>query len=515
MKADVLIIGAGPVGLTMAVELARYGVSVRIVDKAARRREQSRAIVIWSRTVELLDRAGCGPELLAAGMKVIAANIIAGGKTLSRIDLGGVDNARSFALMLSQSETERMLEERLNGLGVQVERGVELTTFAVKATHGVVATLCLSDRSVQKVESLWMIGCDGAQSKVRQGLRMVFTGDAQPSRWFMADVRLSGEREPGEIDLSLHSDGLLAILPINRDLCRVMADVGPSVTGKEATDPTLSELQALLDSRGCQGITAFDPEWLASFHSNERKVAKYRAGRIFLAGEAAHVHSPTGAQGLNIGIQDAVNLAWKLALVCNRICPEEPLLDSYHSERSAVCDQILKNSSKLKPIAILRGEVKQSVSNRIASLLFGVASASNATGDEVTEIDYPDSLLTAQGSSFRSGPMPGEMAPIRKGELPFGAGDRPRFALCAGVSTRKDEAPNLVEVYKDILEQEVRAPFADGGLWLVRPDGYVALSAGRNDWDKVAAYLDQIHRGRRLMRGAAMLPTWMRPREAS
>jgi 2-polyprenyl-6-methoxyphenol hydroxylase-like FAD-dependent oxidoreductase len=499
----------------MAVELARYGVPVRIVDKAARRRDPSRAMVVWSRTVEQLDRAGCGPELSAAGMKVTAANIVAGEKTIGRIDLGGVDNARSYALMLSQSETERLLEERLNELGVQVERGVELTTFASKGSQGVIATLSMSDRTVQRVESSWMIGCDGAQSKVRQGLRMVFTGDAQPSRWFMADVRLSGEREPGEIDVSLHSDGMLAILPITPDLYRVMADVGPSNTAKASTDPTLSEVQALLDNRGFQGTTAFAPEWLTAFHSNERKVAKYRAGRVFLAGEAAHVHNPTGAQGMNTGIQDAINLAWKLALVCHRICPEEPLLDSYHSERSAVCDEILKNSSKLKPIAILRGEVKQSVRNRIASLLFGAASASNAAADDVTEIDYPDSPLTAQGASFRSGPMPGALAPVRKCELPFGAGDRPRFALCADVSTKEDEAPNLVEIYKDILEQEVRAPFADGGLWLVRPDGYVAMSAGRNDWDKVAAYLDQIHRGRRLMRGATMLPTWMRPRETS
>ena len=507
MNTEALIVGAGPVGLTMAIELARYGVSVRIVDKAPRRAEQSRALVVWSRTLELLDRAGCGAALAAAGFEVTAANILAGGKSIGRIDLGGDDTAHPYALMLPQCETERLLEAHLNGLGVQVERSIELTTFVI-GTDRVDTSLRKIDGSVDKVQSLWIIGCDGAQSKVRDCLRRVFIGDAQPTRWILADVRITGEREPGEIDVAWHADGMLAILPITRERCRVMADVGPSQSAKGAANPTLDEVQALLEKRGRRGLTASQPDWLAAFHVNERKVANYRASRVFLAGDAAHVHNPAGAQGMNLGMQDAINLAWKLALVHHRICADEPLLGSYNSERSAVAERVLKGVvSKANPLAMLRGEVKQSIRNHIAALLIGAAPARNSPADVVTEITYPDSPLNLPGPQFRTGPAAGR-APVRTGESPFGAGDRPKFALCADASSC-EQAAALAEIYKDLLEAEVRAPFAEGGLWLVRPDGYVAVSVNRDEWDTITAYLDQIHRGRRLILRALEQPSWM------
>ncbi len=428
-------------------------------------------------------------------MQVTCANIIAGRKTIGRIELSGVATPHPYALMLPQSETERLLEEHLNRLGVSIERDVELTTFQ-ESGDGVVSVLRHSDGKQERVESAWLAGCDGAHSTVRHGLRMVFTGDTQPSSWILADVHLAGLREPGEIEVSWHADGVLAIFPFSHDRYRVIADVGPSVANQRHRETSLNEVQSILDERGSGAVTASDPQWLSVFHINERKVEHYRSGRVFLAGDAAHVHSPAGGQGMNTGMQDAFNLAWKLALVCRGRAAAELLLGSYSAERSAVGEQVLKSAGRLTSLALLRGDLRQSLRNHIASVIFGFAPIRNAMADAMTElsIEYPDSPLNGKASHFTEHPVPGERAPVREGDLPFGTGASPKFALCADLSEPKAKisADVLVGLYRGLLEEHIRGPFSEGGIWLVRPDGYVALSAGRDGYDEVAAYLDRI-----------------------
>ena len=499
MEAEVLIVGAGPVGLTLAVELARYGVTVRIVDKAAQRSDKSKALAVWSRTLELLDRSGCAATLVAAGKQVAAANIVAGGKTIGRVELGGVKSPHPYALMLPQSETERLLEAHLNGLGVQVERGLKLVRFTDRA-DSVTATLRHYDGSEEKIQSQWLVGCDGAHSAVRDGMRMVFTGDTPPCTWVLAEVRLQGLRNPGEIEVGWHADGMLAIFPIAGERYQVIADMGPSQTAEGQPDPALSDVQALLDKRGRGGVRASEPGWLTKFRVNERKVENYRRGHVFLAGDAAHVYSPAGAQGMNTGMQDAFNLAWKLALVCRGICAEEPLLDGYSSERSEVGEQVLKTTGRIASLALVHGDLKQTMRNYIASLVFGFSPARSAMADTISEvsIEYPHSPMNVQGSKLFQHPAAGERVPMREGEAPIGAGDRPRFVLCADISevTARSAAAVLVGLYGQLAEETVRAPFGEGGMWLVRPDGYVALATRAGEWDDVAAYLDRLARRR-------------------
>lgn len=513
MRTEVLIAGAGPVGLTLALELSRYGVSVRIVDKAPARNDKSRAVVLWSRTLELLERSGSSEVLVAAGTQAKAANIVTGGRTIGRIELDGADTPFPFALMLPQSETERLLEEQLNKLGVKVERDIELASFTAD-TDKIAATLRRSGKNEESVESLWLVGCDGARSNVRQGLHMVFTGDAQPSTWILADVGLRGVRDVDEIQVGWHSDGILAIFPMGHGRWRIIADAGSSQSAGPPPDPTLDEVQSVLDKRFA-GLWAYDPTWLSSNYVNERKVVKYRSGRVFLAGDAAHVHNPAGGQGMNTGIQDAVNLAWKLALVCRGICTEEPLLDSYSAERSAVGEHVLKNTGRLTSLAILRGDVRQSIRNHVASILFGFEPLRSAMADTFSalSIGYADSPLNVQGPIYPTGPEPGQRASIRTGEPPFGVGDRPLFALCADVTedAARRSASVTAGLYRDLIEEDVRAPFTPGGVWLVRPDGYVAFSARATEWDRVAAYLDGMDWQRRLIQRAATWSTWMRP----
>lgn len=490
MKADVLVIGGGPVGLTMAAELARYGLSVRLIEKMAQRTDKSKALVLWSRTLELMDRMGCTSSFVDAGFKVTAANITSGVKQLARIELGGVETPYPYALMIPQSETERLMAQHLESLGVHVERNLELVKFS-ESEKGIHSILRHADGCEEVVESSWLVGCDGAHSTVRHQLGMEFLGNTLSSDWILADVHLRGVPVPGEISVMWHSEGALVLFPITENRYRIVADVGTATGAERRVAPTLEEVQVILDRRGPGGITASAPIWLASFRINERKVADYRAGRVFLAGDAAHIHSPAGGQGMNVGMQDACNLAWKLALVSRGECAETPLFESYSLERSAVGDQVLKGAGRLTVIATMRGGIKQSIRNHLASLVFGLRPVQEMMADAMTEVSigYPDSPLSVQGGSIHCGPRAGQRAPIREGETPVGAGDTPRFAIFAKPDER---ASALRAKYPNLLEENVRSPFQPGGLWLVRPDGYIAVATTEDDWDRVSAFLDRL-----------------------
>jgi 2-polyprenyl-6-methoxyphenol hydroxylase-like FAD-dependent oxidoreductase len=484
----VLVAGAGPVGMTIALELARYGVPVRIVDKAAQRTDKSKALVIWSRTLELLDRGGGSAPFVDAGFKALAVNFIAGDKAIGRVSMGGVQTPYPFGLMLPQSETERLLEERLRDLGVAVERRVELTTFKSN-TDGVEAVLRHADGREEAVSSDWLVGCDGAHSTVRHGVGATFTGKTMDSDWMLADVHMTGYPFPdSETSVYWDRDGVFVIFPISPGRYRVIADL-PASGAEHPHTPTLEQVQAIIDQRGPSGLKAFDPIWLAGFRINGRKVASYRWGRVFLAGDAAHVHSPAGGQGMNTGMQDAFNLAWKLALVVRGMCAEN-LLDSYSPERSGVGDLVLKAADRLTAIGTIRNPVAQSVRNLVGHVMLGLSPVQHALADTMTEvtIGYPESPLNGP-SLGGAGPKPGERVIPIAGQVPVGSGGTPLLALFA---EKTDSTADLVRRFQGLLDPDIRPAFHDGGIWLVRPDGYVACSS--RDTDVVASYLNRVFR---------------------
>ncbi|HET6309023.1 MAG TPA: FAD-dependent monooxygenase [Rhodopila sp.] len=485
MEPQVLIVGAGPVGLTMAGELARYGVSARIVDKAAQRTDKSKALVIWSRTLELLDRAGSSEAFVAAGHKVTGANIIAGGRAIGHISIDTVGSPYPYALIVPQSDTERLLETQGERFGVRVERSVELTGF-VADDDGVAATLRHDDGREETVRSAWLIGCDGAHSLVRHRLGLAFEGDTLQSDWFLADVHLRGLPFPdSDIATYWHQDGALVFFPISPGRYRVIADRGRA-EGDAPETPTLDQVQAVLDRRGPAGVVVSDPIWLSGFRINERKVRDYRSGRVFLAGDAAHVHSPAGGQGMNTGMQDAINLAWKLAMVCRGRCPER-VLDSYSAERSEVGRQVLKAAGRLTEVAVMRNPVAQIARNLAGWFLLGLAPVRRAMVETMTEVSlgYPHSPLNGRGL-LGFGPEPGErMTPVA-GEAPVGSGDVPRFAL---FGAEGETTSRLLRMYPDLLETAVRPPVRADWVWLVRPDGYVACVGAAGDSGVFEEYL--------------------------
>jgi hypothetical protein len=232
-------------------------------------------------------------------------------------------------------------------------------------------------------------------------------------------------------------------------------------------------------------MTAYDPIWLAGFRINGRKVASYRYGRAFLCGDAAHVHSPAGGQGMNTGMQDAFNLAWKLAAAAKGFCHER-LLDSYSAERSEVGEHVLKDAQNLTVAGTVKNPVAQAIRNTVGHLMLGLAPVQHAMADKMSEmsVGYPKSPLNGQALS--GGPKPGaRIAPIA-GQTPVGSGTSPRFALFA---TSSPAAAGLIERFSTLLDPGLRAPFRPDGLWLARPDGYVACAAKGGDEAVIERYL--------------------------
>ena len=482
--SPILIVGAGPVGLTMAAELSRFGVSVRIIDRSPHPTETSKALVVWSRTLELMDRMGCTKAFLESGLRAHGASLHAGQTVLGRPRFDDIASAYNFALMIPQRDTERLLLEHLRSFGVEVERQVELLKF-VERDDVVEATLGHLDGRHETVSAPWLLGCDGAHSAVRHGLNIEFQGSAQGDDWLIADVRLDGEHVPAadEISTYFHRDGPFIIFPLPGSRVRVIANRGKTDLAHPRPDPTLGDVQSLIDHRAGGGFAASDPVWLANFRINERKVSQYRHERVFLAGDAAHIHSPAGGQGMNTGMQDAINLAWKLAMVVHGDA-RESLLDSYSPERNAVGEMVLRNAGRLTDVATLTNPAAQAARNLVARFLLGFHAVQNEMATTMSEID-----IAYRKSPLSSGRHAGvRWAPEHYAGRPPGAGASPRFVL---YSTDIQKAASLAAKFPTLLENTPRQP-TDDAMYVVRPDGYVGLCTETGDWSAVESYLNQL-----------------------
>ena len=492
---DVLIVGGGPVGMTLAAELTRYGAKVRIVDQATHESNKSKALFLWSRTLELLDRSGCTAAFEGVGQKLTAANIVSDGKPIGRIDFTAVDSPHPYMLTLPQGDTERLLEQHLNNLGVQIERDSGLISLSHTGANnqptGIKAVLSGPGGKQEIVETKYLAGCDGVHSTVRKYLEMPVLGGSRQSDWVLADVHLAGiGLTASEFSVYWHEKGALAIFPIQPNAYRIVADIGKG-TGMPKPDPSLAEIQALLDERTGGGLQASDPIWLSAFRVSDKKVRDYQMGRVFVAGDAAHVHSPIGAQGLNMGMQDAVNLAWKLALVLKGTCTEQKLLPSYSAERSSVTDQITSTIARLTAAANMRNQPIQTIRNLLGGALLGLSPVRQVVADRLAEVSYGYANSPLNGPEERAfpGPGPGDRMPPVANEVPVGAGDTPRFAMFAEPSPEIDA---ILKTHAALLEPALRAPLSPRAVWLVRPDGYVAAVSLDLDVAVIADYLDAL-----------------------
>ncbi|KAK1756938.1 hypothetical protein QBC47DRAFT_298270 [Echria macrotheca] len=352
---DVLIVGAGPVGMALALELALQNVSFRIIDQAPVRSTKSRALVVQSRTLELLNRHGDVKPLMARGQIVRGANSFVERRLVAHVRLDTIPSFTTTRFLLplgvSQADTEQFLDECLARYGRSVERPVTAKDIS-QDKDGVSTKLEKQDGSEEMVRSKYVVGCDGAHSAVRHAAtNLTFEGAAYPVDFILCDARLNDSNVPTDTFALCLGNGALALFPLGNGVLRVVV-AGNNILSEE--EPKLEDFQAFFTAFTPPGSgTLSDPIWLTRFRLHHRGVNNYRDGRLFVAGDAAHIHSPAGGQGMNTGIQDSINLGWKLAAALQgRTANPEALLNSYHAERHRIGEHLLNTTDKMFSFAV-------------------------------------------------------------------------------------------------------------------------------------------------------------------
>jgi 2-polyprenyl-6-methoxyphenol hydroxylase-like FAD-dependent oxidoreductase len=527
--ADVLVVGAGPVGLMLAAELARHGTRCRIIDKLAERSPYCRAIGVTPRTLEIWDDMGIARSMIDAGVWIKGQRSIIHPHA-AKDELLELSDLPYSQLGLPQYETERLLAQHLNRFGLQVERGVTLTSLEQDAKQ-VEIELAQENGKTERITFQYVVGCDGAHSAVRHALEIPFEGEAFPMQFMLGDVHIVWNLPRGMALRALRlvednaPDMFIAIPLPEPGRYRVSMLAPPELAKSEGTGhglqlelpgPDLNQLQAMADDLVPEQPQLSDLRWSSIFRISMRLAKAYRASRVFIAGDAAHIHPPTGGQGMNTGIQDAYNLAWKLALVTQCKAPDR-LLDSYEAERRPVGADVV---ARTRAASEGYGREKGVKPDRLADTQLLISyRATDWVRDDSPDLDP-------------GVPVAGDRAPDVTGLRRHGVGFPIRlFDVLRGTEhvlmvhlSQMPSAAIMVDVVK--LAQDLRARFgsllrvvaigdteladlfglacyrdADGAfakaygrhntMFLVRPDGYIGWRGHLSHRDGLIAHLNQ------------------------
>ncbi|HEY6366556.1 MAG TPA: FAD-dependent monooxygenase [Candidatus Binatia bacterium] len=554
--SQVLVVGAGPAGLFMAAELNRHGISCRIVDKNDGPTHDTRAASIQARTLEILESIGLADEFVQAGnICHAAATYTSDHKLIKHLTFDELDSAFPFVLLLPQSQTERIVARYLARLDTEVERRVELVAFE-QDEDGVRATLQPAHGGQETTHVSYLIGCDGAHSLVRHALGVSFSGDDYPTDFMTADVQVDWKLPRDEQAFFFAAEGMLASFPLPRGRAALVADIGPAQADHPPLgEPALEDLQATFSARTPGGVLS-DPIWNVYYRVHCRQAERYQVGRVFLVGDAAHVSSNIGGQGMNTGMQDAYNLGWKLGLVLNARSPAS-LLHSYHPERHRAGRDMLDLTDHLHQ-AVLREEphlsLSETVRQRLAAVLAGQEVMQQRMRRAVAELNigYRHSPIVAEHHRLLPGPRGADVSLL--GWHDFGAGPRAgdraadarlmlypgresvRFfqrlrgttqhlvlfagAFATGETHRRLQAlaDATMRTYPDCIQTHLIVPHELPGdlagkgeilldprgelhhrygarsecLYVVRPDGYIGFRSQPPDAETLKSYLTQI-----------------------
>jgi len=374
---NVLVIGAGPSGLTLAASLVKQGVATTVVDRQAAGANTSRAAVVNARTLEVLDDLDVARRLVKEGIHAPRFTIRDGRRTLIPVDFSVLPTDYPYSLMVPQATTERLLLERLTELGGTVLRPKTLASL-IQDADGVTATF----DDGELIRARYVVGADGMHSIVREQAGIGFEGGAYQESFTLADVRLRGEAPPDEVILFWAKAGLTVVAPLPGDIYRIVAPVADA-----PEEPSAAFVQQLLDERGLGAgrMVVTDVVWGSRFRIHHRVADTYRAGRLLLAGDAAHVHSPAGGQGMNLGIQDGVALAGALAAVLAGA--SDNVLDEYNATRRPIAHQVVEMTDRLTRLATLPRAARP-IRNTAIGLIGRVPSVQRALAMRLSGLVY-------------------------------------------------------------------------------------------------------------------------------
>jgi len=505
---QVLIVGAGPTGLVLAAELLARGIRTRIIDKGDAMALQARAIGIHARTLEVLGMMGLAERFIADGQVVRQMRFYSEDRCLTRLEFAHCGSRFGFMLNLPQDQTERLLRARVTELGGVVEYRTELTGLIVGG-DAVAAAVRGPGGQAEMITAAYVVGCDGAHSRVRRELGLAFHGHPYPQDWLLADVLLDWDLREDATHAFFRPDGLPVILfPMRGHRWRLTL---PFAGDREAQAPTLEEVQRLTDQRAPRPVIVSDPSWLAYFRSHRRSASAYRRGRVLLAGDAVHIHSPAGGQGLNTGIMDAHNLGWKLALVATGRAPDA-VLDTYGAERRPVAEDVLRLTHALVHYGTLSHPVRRRIRDVAVPALGRSPMIQRRAARRMSQVyvSYPPGPLVRQCRD-RGAPRPGERMPdiqIRAGgqatTLHGVLRGRKHVLIAPAAHAASGLSDPALRRYLSDLEIVTPMPVpgdkATGPFVLIRPDGHVAAQGRPGNMDAVTGYLRDLFRERPAIR---------------
>jgi 2-polyprenyl-6-methoxyphenol hydroxylase-like FAD-dependent oxidoreductase len=494
--APVLIVGAGPTGLVLALWLTRLGVPVRIIDRAAQPGTTSRALAVQARTLEFYQQIGIADDVIAGGVKVPALNLWVSGRQRARVQIDAIGQGLSpfaFALVYPQDAHERLLIDHLERAGVRVERETELVHLEQHA-GGVSATL-RTKAGEQVFETSYVAGCDGASSTVRRQLGIEFPGGTYQGYFYVADVHARTPLANDELHIDIEDVDFLLVFPLRGEgnlrmvgLVHERDKPDRAVTFDDVKGRAVDRMQ----------LASAEVNWFSTYRVHHRVAPRFRDGRAFLLGDAAHVHSPVGGQGMNTGIGDAVNLAWKLAAVVKGEA-DAAVLDTYEPERIAFARRLVETTDRGFTIVTRQGPLARVVRTRlvpaIAPAVFRLAAMRRFFFRTVSQINvsYHDSALSEgeTGAVVAGDRLPwikvngsDNFAPLTALEWQVHVYGRARKELRAACSALRIALCEF-EWNKAARDAGVR----DGALYLIRPDGYIGFADAEADVSRLQSYV--------------------------
>jgi 2-polyprenyl-6-methoxyphenol hydroxylase-like FAD-dependent oxidoreductase len=458
---DILIVGAGPVGLFLANECARRNLKYRIVEARAGQSEHSKALAIFPRTMEIFDMAGLVEPFLRAANRVTSVQIVTASKTLAHMRFEPHESPYAFISMVPQDVTEELLVEslRLRGGSVEYE-----TTFvsAQQSSDRVVVTL-ESHGQRTDVTAAFVVGCDGAHSAVRHQLDLPFEGAEYNDMFILADAQTNEVLPADQLQLCPSEHGPVAIFPMSATRRRIVATVDRA----DSDAPSLALVQQVLRQRGPAGFEARELLWSSFFRIHHRQVAQLRVGRIFVAGDAAHIHSPFGGQGMNTGLHDIWNLAWKLDLAAQGRA-SDALLDSYNAERRPVIRQVIETTHMLTKAMGTPNKFAQTIRDTMIPMVSRLAPFQHAFVQRLSElgIKYEGSpIVEGAGKRYFDDSIRG------------GDGIRSCFLVMLGKNAEPLVRKRAEDFAKSLPDVVALRSSDHEGTALVRPDGYIAYES--------------------------------------